>query len=231
LRVLRINKELWEWTFLVDRFINRWKKKEKHSSFASKIREIGKPSRGLKKEIIAVVQRIDVQTRKLDNALKRFRKRDEVLFKRVIKSLSERDMMCANVLAGELTEIRKVEKMLMHAALALESVSLRLNTVSELGDVVTVLAPAAGVLDNIRSGMAGVLPQAGRELGNIGIVLTDIVASTNQNNTLPMNIETANDKTEEILKEAEIAADQKLKEQFTDVATEASMSKKTIVES
>ena len=215
---------------LVDRFIDRWKKKEKQPSFTSKVKEIGKPSNGLKQQITSVIQRIDVQTQKLDNALKRFENRDAALFKRVVKSLSERDTMRANVLAGELSEIRKVEKMLMHAALALESVSLRLNTVSELGDVVTVLAPAAGVLNNIRSGMAGVLPEAGRELENIGSVLTDIGSSTNQNTDLPVNMGTANSEAEKILEEAEITAEQKLKEQFPEVATEASMSEKTSME-
>jgi division protein CdvB (Snf7/Vps24/ESCRT-III family) len=216
---------------LGDWFIDRWKKKEKHPSFTSKIKEIGKPPSGLKQQITAVTQRIDVQTQKLDNALKRFENRDAVLFKRVVKSLSERDTMRANVLAGELSEIRKVEKMLMHAALALESVSLRLNTVSELGDVVTVLAPAASVLNNIRSGMTCILPEAGRELENIGSVLTDIVSSTNQNIDLPVNMATVNTEAEKILEEAELAAEQKLKEQFPEVATKASLTEKTSVKS
>ena len=55
---------------------------------------------------------------------------------------------------AELGEIRKVEKMLTQESIALESVSMRLNTVSEVGDLVAVLAPAASVLNNIRSGMS-----------------------------------------------------------------------------
>ena len=215
---------------MVDRFVDRWKEKEKQSSLMSTIKGIGKPSQGLKQQINTVIQRIEAQKHKLDNALNRFEKRDAVLFKRIVRSLSERDTLRANVLAGELAEIRKVEKMLMHAALALESVSLRLNTVSELGDVVTVLAPAAGVLNNIRSGMAGIFPEAGRELENIGSLLTEIVSSTNQTTGLPMNVETANAEAEKILEEAELAAEQKLKEQLPEVATAVSMSEKTSIE-
>lgn len=196
----------------------------------STIKGIGKPSRGLKQQISSVIHRIEVQKHKLDNALNRFEKRDAVLFKRIVKALSERDTLRANILAGELAEIRKVEKMLMHAALALESVSLRLNTFSELGDVVTVLAPAAGVLDNIRSGMAGIFPEAGRELENIGGLLTEIVSSTNQSSGMPVNIGTASAEAEKILEEAELAAEQKLKEQLPEVATAVSMSEKTSVE-
>ena len=215
---------------MVDRFVDRWKEKEKQPSLISTIKGIGKPSRGLKQQISSVIQRIDAQKHKLDNASKRFEKRDSVLFKRIVKALSERDTLRANVLADELSEIRKVEKMLMHAALALESVSLRLNTVSELGDVVTVLAPAAGVLNNIHSGMAGIFPEAGRELGNIGSLLTEIVSSTNQSSGMPVNIGTASAEATKILEEAESAAERKLKEQLPEVATAVSMKEKTSVE-
>lgn len=215
---------------MVDRFVDRWKEKEKQPSFISTIKGVGKPSQGLKQQINTVVQRIEAQKHKLDNALNRFEKRDAVLFKRVVKALSEKDTMRANILAGELSEIRKVEKILTHAALALESISLRLNTVSELGDVVTVLAPAAGVLNHIRSGMAGIFPEAGRELENIGGLLTEIVSSTNQSSGMPVNIGTASAEAAKILEEAETAAERKLKEQLPEVATAVSMSEKTSVE-
>jgi division protein CdvB (Snf7/Vps24/ESCRT-III family) len=215
---------------LVDRFIDRWKEKDKQSSFVSKIKDLSKPSQGLKQQINTVIQRIEVQKNKLNNACKRFEKRDSTLFKRTVKALSERDTMRANVLAGELAEIRKVEKMLTHAELALESVSLRLNTVSELGDIVTVIAPAAGVLNNIRSGMSGVFPEAGRELENIGTLLTDIVSSTNQDTGMKVNIGTASLEAEKILEEAETAAERKLKSQLPEVSTAVSAQEKTIVE-
>ena len=117
-------------------------------------------------------------------------------------------------LADELSEKRIVEKMLMHATLALDSVSLRLNTVSELGDIVTMLAPAAGLLDNIRSGIASIFPEADSELENIGGLLTEIVTSTNQSSANQLNVGTASAETEKILEEAELAAEQKIKQQF-----------------
>jgi division protein CdvB (Snf7/Vps24/ESCRT-III family) len=215
---------------LVDGFADKWKKKPQNPSLLSKIKDVGTPSVGLKKQINTVLQRIDVQKHKLNNAQSRFEKRDDALFKRTVKALSERDTMRANVLAGELAEIRKVEKMLMHASLALESVSLRLNTVSELGDIVTVIAPAAGVLNNIRSGMSGVFPEAGRELENIGTLLTDIVSTTHQETGVPVNIGTASLEAEKILGEAETAAEQKLKAQLPEISSAASMQEKTSVE-
>ncbi len=215
---------------LGDQFVDRWKEKPQNPSFLSKIKDANKPSVGLKKQISTVLQRIEVQKNKLNNAQSRFEQRDAALFKRTVKALSERDTMRANVLAGELAEIRKVEKMLMHASLALESVSLRLNTVSELGDIVTVIAPAAGVLNNIRCGMAGVFPEAGHELENIGTLLTDIVSTTHQDVGTPVNIGSASLEAEKILAEAESAAEQKLRSQLPEISTAGSTQERASVE-
>ena len=118
----------------------------------------------------------------------------------------------------------------MQESLALESVSMRLKTVSEIGDLVAVLAPAASVLNNIRSGMSTILPEAGQELENIGSLLTDIVTSTNQSTEMPVNIGTANADAEKILEEAELAAEKRLKEQFPEIAAGSAISKKTSIE-
>ncbi len=115
-----------------------------------------------------VIQRLDVQTKTLDVAIQRFQSRDANMFQCVVKAIANRDQARANILANELHEIRKVEKMLIQESLAFESVSMRLKTVSEVGDLVTILGPAASVLNDVRSGMSGILPQASQELENIG---------------------------------------------------------------
>ena len=211
---------------MVNNFINRWSSKEKDSSILSKIKDSGKPSQGLKQQIVTVIQRIEGQKNKLNNASRRFEQRDLTLFKRITKALTERDTMRANVLASELAEIRKVEKMLMHAGLALESVSIRLKTVSELGEVMTVLAPAAGVLNSIRGGMSGIFPEAGREIENIGSLLNDIVSTTNQDIRSPVDIKSAGLEATKILKEAEEAASKKLREQFPEVSNDIKIDEK-----
>jgi division protein CdvB (Snf7/Vps24/ESCRT-III family) len=216
---------------LVKKFFDKWKNKEKEEpALSSKIKSIGKPSENVKGQITLVIQRLDVQTKTLDCAVQRFENRDATLFQCVVKALSNRDNARANIYASELWEIRKVEKMLMQESLALESVSMRLKTVSEMGDVVSVLAPAANVLNNIRSGMSTILPEAGQELENIGNLLGEIVTSTNQSTEMPVNIGTANADAEKILEEAELAAEKRIKEQFPEAATGVAMCKKTSIE-
>ena len=199
---------------MVNRFINRWKKKEETPSVVSKIKNIAKPQESLKDQISLVTQRLDVQTKTLDAAVHRFEIRDADIFQRVVKAMTERDTARANILATELGEIRKVEKMLSHASLALQSVSMRLSTVSEMGDVVAVLSPAKSMLNNIRSEMCSILPEASQELGNIGNLLSDIVTTTNQGSDMPENTIMASADALQILEEAEVAAESRLKEKF-----------------
>lgn len=208
-------------------FIDNWNMEKKESSILSKFKDSNKPNQGLKQQINTVIQRIEGQKNKLNNASKRFEQRDSTLFKRITRALTERDEMRANVLASELAEIRKVEKMLMHAGLALESVSIRLNTVSELGEVITVLAPAAGVLNNIRGSMSGIFPEAGKEMENIGTLLTDIVSTTNQDIERPVDIKSASLEATKILKDAELAANKKLQEKFPEVSNNLRINEKT----
>lgn len=204
---------------MVNRFINRWTENEKAPSVVSKIKKMGKSQESLKDQINMVTQRLDAQTKTLDAAVKRFEVRDANLFNSVVKAMAERETARANILATELSEIRKVEKMLTHASLALQSVSMRLSTVSEMGDLVAVLSPARGMLNNIRAEMCSVLPEASQELGNIGNLLGDIVTTTNQGTDLPINTIMASADALQILEEAEIAAENKLSNKFPEAAT------------
>jgi division protein CdvB (Snf7/Vps24/ESCRT-III family) len=214
---------------LVNRFINRWTEKEKEPSVASKIKNIAKPQENLKEQITVVTQRLDAQTRTLDAAVHRFELRDADIFQRVVKAMTERDTARANILATELGEIRKVEKMLSHASLALQSVSMRLSTVSEMGDIVSVLSPAKSMLNNIRSEMCCIFPEASQELGNIGNLLSDITATTNQGDT-PENTIMANADALQILEEAEVAAENRLREKIPEAATGIDHNKRTSLE-
>ena len=213
-----------------NRFVARWKTPENDKSVVSKIKNFTNPSENLKEKITLVTQRLDAQTNSLDNAVKRFQMRDAAIFQRVIKALSDRDEARANILATELAEIRKVEKMLTHASLAMQSVSMRLNTVSEMGDLITVLNPAKNLLNSIRTEMCSVLPEASQELGNIGNLLSDIVTTTNQSADAPVNTIMASADALQILEEAEVAAESKLKEQLPDISTEKPIQRRTGLE-
>ena len=102
---------------MVKGFTDRWKPKEEDTSLNTKIKNATKKQEPIKEQIIQVTQRLDIQTRTLDAAVLRFQNRGGDVFNRVVKAMADRDMTRANILATELAEIRKVEKMLSQASL------------------------------------------------------------------------------------------------------------------
>ena len=68
--------------------------------------------------------------------------KDQLIFKRIVYSLQNHDTHYAKVLSSELSQVRKMKQMAISAKLALEQIQLRLNTITELGNVVVTLSPA-----------------------------------------------------------------------------------------
>jgi len=200
-----------------ERFAKKWGEREEQTPIQARLKEAVRPPGPLKPRLDFAIRRIDLQIQRLDNASERFTERDKSIFVRVVEAYSKHDMPRANVFANELAEVRKMEKMIMHARLALEQIVLRLRTVSELGDVVSTLAPAVGVLRTVRTGMASIFPEAERELGQIGNLLNGIIIDAGQSTGLTINFESANEDAQKILTEAATVAEQRIKEKFPDL--------------
>jgi len=200
-----------------ERFSKKWEERETQAPMGTRVKEAVRPPGPLKPRLDFAIRRIELQVQRLDQASDRFTERDKSIFIRIVEAYTKHDMPRASVFANELSEIRKMEKMIMHARLALEQIVLRLKTVSELGDVVTTLAPAVGVLRTVRNGMASIFPEAERELGQIGNLLSGIIIDAGQSTGLTINFETANDDAQKILTEAATVAEQKIKEKFPEL--------------
>ena len=195
-------------------------KHDEKENVLTKILNVTKPQESIKEQIVSVTQRLDAQARALETAVKRFEMRDAEMFRKVVRAMENREQARANIYATELGEIRKVEKMLSHASLALQSVSMRLSTVSEMGDLVTVLSPAKTVLNGIGSEMFSIMPEASQELENIGGILSEICSTTNsQHIDNSIGVQAANEEALKILEEAEIAAESKLKDKLPEVSS------------
>ena len=195
-------------------FARKWREEAEQTSFYTKLKEAVRPTGPLKPRLNQAIRRIELHIQRLEKAETRFSERDKSLFARIVKAYQKRDMTRATVFASELTEMRKMEKMIMHARLALEQIVLRLRTVSELGDVVSTLAPTVNVLHNVKNGISGIIPEADRELEQIGNLLNGIMLDADHGGELNINFEATNDDAQKILNEAATVAEQKIKEEL-----------------
>ncbi|MEM3578012.1 MAG: Snf7 family protein [Candidatus Bathyarchaeia archaeon] len=200
-----------------ERFSRKWESKKDEQPLTNRIKDAVRPPGPLKPRLDFAVRRIELQIQKLDQATERFSQRDKAIFARIVDAYTKHDTARANVFANELAEIRKMERLIMNARLALEQIVLRLRTVSELGDVVSTLGPAVGVLRSVRAGLASVFPEAENELGEIGNLLSGIMIEAGQSSGMTLNFDAVNEDAQKILTEAATVAEQRIKEKFPEL--------------
>jgi division protein CdvB (Snf7/Vps24/ESCRT-III family) len=202
---------------LSERFAKKWETKRDDQPFTNRVKEAVKPPGPLKPRLDFAVRRIELQTQKLDQATERFGQRDKTIFARIVEAYTKLDTSRANVFANELAEVRKMEKLIINARLALEQIVLRLRTVSELGDVVSTLGPAVGVLRSVRAGLVSVFPEAENELGEIGNMLSGIMMEAGSGSGMTLNFDSVNEDAGKILNEAATVAEQRIKDKFPEL--------------
>lgn len=196
----------------------KWEAKNE-PSVGAKVKEAIRPPGPLKPRLDNAMRRIDVQVQKLDQTSNRFADRDKTIFGRLVDSYEKHDMTRAHVYANELAEIRKMEKMTLQAKMALEQISLRLTTVTELGDIAVTLAPVIGVVTNVTRMIGAVSPEAAKELGEIGDLLNGIALDAGAIGSMSLNFDNLSEDSEKILSEAASVAEQRMKTKFPDLSS------------
>ena len=176
-----------------------------------------KPSSPLKPQIEQANRQIHVLISQLDNAVNRIKQRDATIFKGVVTALAKNDAQHAAVYANELTEVRKMGKMVTQAQLALEQISLRLGTITDLGEIATILAPAVAVIRGMKEGLRTALPEADREIGEISGLLSSVLIDASTTGGLSLNFGAANEDAQKVMEEAAAVAEQRMQENFPEI--------------
>ncbi|MGC8568592.1 MAG: Snf7 family protein [Nitrososphaeria archaeon] len=197
-------------------FQKRWEER-KDEGITDKIKAAVRPDEPLRRKLEQAIRLIQVQISKLDATAAKLRDKDQKYFDRVVMYLQKHDNERANIYATELAEIRKMYKMITQAKLALEQISTRLSTATEIGDVVAVLDPAMKVLSSIRKGVSGVMPAAEDELGEISNLLNNILVDAGNMYGSGISFEPASDEAESILAQASAVAEARMKQTLPDV--------------
>lgn len=198
-------------------FAAKWARSDK-PGIVDRVRKVVRPPPPLKPKIEDAQRKLQVQIVRLDTVQSKLKDRDQTLFKRIVSAVHERDTQYAGILSSELSELRKIGKMVTHAKLAMEQIQIRLNTITELGDVVLALNPAMAVVKNVRTGLSGMMPEVDSEMEEISQLLSGILVESSQvpNNTIPISQVTDGD-TQAILDEAASIVESSVKAKLPDL--------------
>lgn len=187
-------------------FANKWEPSENASHARSSI--------PLKAGLTASIQQIDKEIQRLDQALSRFQAREKELFARTVEAYKTRDDKRSKIYATEVAEVRKISKMMLQMKLALEQISLRMRTTTELGDIAASLLPVVDVMNDLRIDIASISPLTEKGMGDLGDLLNGIVIDVGLVGGNNLSFETVDEDAANILNEAQIVAQSKISDGF-----------------
>jgi division protein CdvB (Snf7/Vps24/ESCRT-III family) len=198
-------------------FTSKWDRKDQGPGLVGRLRGTVRQPTPLKSQLELANRQIKLLISQLDGTVNRIRQRDATIFKNVVSSLAKHDMQHATVYANELTEVRKMGKMVTQAQLAMEQISLRLGTINDLGEIANTLAPAVSVMRNMKEDLRLALPEADKEIGELSGLLSSVLVDAGATGGISLNFDAANEDAQKVLDEASVVAEQRMRESFPEI--------------
>jgi len=199
-------------------FEKTWAQREV-KSMTEKIRDTVKPQGALKPRIQTAVNKLQVQTSKMDVMLTKLHQRVQQLFDRIVTATQSHDTPTSRVLSSELAEVRKVSRVLGNARNSLEQVQLRLTTIHDLGDAMIAIGPAMSTMKELKPTMSKFMPEADSELNTMTETLNGLMVDSLSGDSFEMQDSAMTEETNSILQEAEAVASQQTDEKFPSIPT------------
>ncbi|MEZ0290720.1 MAG: Snf7 family protein [Sulfolobales archaeon] len=195
----------------------RW---EGGESIGEKIKKTFGKKEPIKYKLLMSNYRIRALASRIEVQLERLKERDRMLFERVVEAIIAKDNTRATMLANEIAEIRKAAKQLAMVQVALEQISMRIETVVLLGDTFASLAPVLGVVRDLRGLVRGLMPEFSYEMLELEESLREVILETGEGLSAPYTEAAyASPEARKILEEARIVAEQRIKESFPALPT------------
>lgn len=195
-------------------FQDSWNKTPK-PGFSEQLHGMVKKEAPLKPRVQQSVKKLDGSISKLDYMSQKLTEKDNKLFQRIVQAYKNHDTRTGKILANELAELRKNERVLGNLRLSLDQVQLRLSTVSELGDAVVALGPAVSTMRALGPALGKFLPQAGAEFESMSNVLGNMMMDSFDSS---FEVDSASsEESERILKEAAAVATNQIGDRFPSV--------------
>lgn len=200
---------------LTKRMIENWESKlDEQPSIDKHLKETAQFSGSLKKRLDFALKCIDVQLQKLDQGEDKFCQKYKIVLKKISEAYTKHETTCACVFAYDLVEIRKIALLIVNSKLVLQQIAFRLQSITEVSALVSVLAPCVAALETVKSSLVPVFPETEYDLDEISDLLKEILVEAGKNWEIALNSEAIKEELNGILSEATIGAKERIKEKF-----------------
>jgi len=180
-----------------------------------------KPEAPLRNKIDDAQKKLQLQVTKLGAITEKLQQKHDAIFKKIVEAQKTNNHTYARAYAIELAEIRKMNNMVNNAKLSMEQIQIRLNTVSELGDVVVTLSPCMSVIRGLGASLGGIMPEATASMQDLSSMLSGVLSGASLTPHDPILAPTqGSTETLSILEEAQAIVEGQTKKSIPEVPFE-----------
>ena len=185
-------------------FSDKWNALKSNEKLSQAFMGRVKPEAPLKNRLDTAQKKLQLQITKLAEIDTKLQQKNNMIFEKIVDSKKTNNETYAKVYANELAESRKHQKMVNNAKLSMEQIQIRLNTVSELGDVVVTLSPCMSLIKGLSTSLGGMMPSVSDSMQDLSNMLGDIVTGSSITHDGSLGqMESTNSDAQSILEEAQ----------------------------
>lgn len=156
----------------------KWTDGGKRSNLSGRVMSRVRPEAPLKSRIAAARGGLGSQIEKLASLDEKLRRKESGIFERIVAATKSNRHAHARMYAAELAEVRKILRIVDNAKLSLEQIRIRLDTISEMGDIVVTLAPCMAVIKDVGASIGGLVPEANSSIGDLSRILGEVLSDS-----------------------------------------------------
>ena len=185
-------------------FSDKWNALKNNEKLSQAFMGRVKPEAPLKNRLDTAQKKLQLQITRLAEIDTKLQQKNNMFFEKIVDSKKTNNETYAKVYANEVAESRKHQKMVNNAKLSMEQIQIRLNTVSELGDVVVTLSPCMSLIKGLSTSLGGMMPSVSDSMQDLSNMLGDIVTGSSITHDGSLGqIESTNSDAQSILEEAQ----------------------------
>jgi len=178
-----------------------WNNIKGRVNLSQKVLDKVKPETSLKNRIVFAEKKLELQISRLNDTHQKLQQNHDHVFQKLVAAQKIGNESRAKAYALEVQEIRKVRKVIGEAKLAMEQIKLRLNTVSELGDVVVTLSPCMSLIKGLAPSISGFVPEINTSMNELSNMLGNMITDSSLKTESIMESNQDNADTRSILEE------------------------------
>ena len=208
----------------MSKFEKNWKAQDNGQGFGQKTKEVIRGPHPMRPQIQKATSQLQQEVHRLDRSMDRLKQRESTIFKKTVNAVQQHDEQTSKAYSNELAEVRKMAKIVTQSKLALEQITTRLQTVTDVGDFTATLAPAIGVIKNVRATLGTAMPDAQSALGDIGATLSSLMVDVGGLTGGSFFTPESSEEADKIMAEAAAVAEKRMSDSFPEIPSAANES-------